>query len=408
MDSTFLQCFWEGGEIWAYYIKQQWSGSTFIGFGVGRARSTDGLNWIDDGFVQKVGGEFEWGFNNTQLFHQVGQQEFDGWAGNPSLDPPGYLCYGPYTTVIYPGPMDATFALMVDSNIGNDIVATIDVYDVTANQILASKDVKRSDFSASWQYEQIHLNFYVPAWNHTLEFRTFFHDVATIKHEWVGIAEGYYPHWDGYDASFPSVVKDNGEYFLVYEGSAYNNSTWAGDIGLSMSADGLNFHRHINNVILENGSGWESINIGTPSLEKFGSTWHLYYHGYNGNDCQVGVATGTDILNLNKDGLKIPVVNGTWEAGTIGKRSSLIQGPSGFYYMAYEGSTDPPYDTANWSTGLARSVDKLNWDKYSGNPVVPVVSGFGNDGPELIIINGVTYLYVRSQNGGMDRYKLVW
>jgi hypothetical protein len=79
--------------------------------------------------------------------------------------------------------------------------------------------------------------------------------------------------------------------------------------------------------------------------------------------------------------------------------------------MAYEGSTAQPYSTADWSSGIARSQDTVNWFKYSGNPVVPQTNqSFGDDGPEMIQINGYTYLYVRAYNpgGGMDRYRLDW
>lgn len=406
----FPSMIWEGSEIWAYYIKHQYNGSTFVGYAIGRARSTDGINWTDDGFVQKVGGEAKWSYTAQSLSHQVGRTDGDGWSADPTLDPKGYMCYGPYTTAISQGWIDAQFTLMTNNKTGTTIIATLEVYDATSNVVLATKSLKRNDFTAINTYQTFHLNANVTAANHSLEFRTYFKDLSWIKEQGVAVAQDQYPHWDDYTASFPGIYKDGSTWNLVYEGSRQSGGTWAGDLGLSTSSDGLNFYRSSTNPILQNGSGWESVNIGTPSITKSGSTWYLYYHGYNGVDCQIGVATGSNILALVKQGLKIPTLSGTWEAGTCGKRSRIIQsGVSGLWYMAYEGSTDQPYDTANWSTGLARSSDKLNWSKYSGNPIVPVVqNSMGNDGPEMIIISGEVYLYVRSTHGGSDRYRLEW
>ena len=84
--------------------------------------------------------------------------------------------------------------------------------------------------------------------------------------------------------------------------------------------------------------------------------------------------------------------------------------------MAYEGSTDAnddehsTFDYSDWTSGIARSEDKLWWAKYPGNPVLPVtIGGMANDGPELIIIDGITYLYVRTRGSQASHsYKLVW
>ena len=89
--------------------------------------------------------------------------------------------------------------------------------------------------------------------------------------------------------------------------------------------------------------------------------------------------------------------------------------------MAYEGSTnqafnpnsaspdcqanrspDNPHCTdfggANWSTGLARSPDLINWTKYADNPVLPMtMTRFGYDGAEFVRTpDGLLHLYYRA------------
>ena len=87
--------------------------------------------------------------------------------------------------------------------------------------------------------------------------------------------------------------------------------------------------------------------IGTPSLFKEGNTWYLFYHGYDLDDCQIGVATGEDLLNLthySTTAPRVPTSASDWDCGTAGKRSIVKEGR--YYYMVYEGSTDSPYTTA--------------------------------------------------------------
>lgn len=410
----FPSILYEGNEIWAYYIKGYESGGQAM-FATGRARSTNGVNWTDGGIVLDIGGTWQWVFQSEGagigIGHQIGRADGDGWSANVAQDNEGYLCYGPYTTAVAAGKNCASFKLMIDSNSGTDTAVTLDVYDATAGQILASKAVKKSEFSALMTYQVFNLNFTSTAGNQ-LEFRTYWHKKAYVKQDLAAISQGHYPFWDARMASFPGIWKDNGVYYLVYEGSG--GSGWPGDIGLATSTDGRNFLKHPNNPILKhNTTGWEKANIGTPSLYKEGSTWYLFYHGFDSTDCRIGVATGTSLTSLSKYSGN-PIINtttGAWDAGTTGRRS-MIRKEGSYYYLAYEVSTDQPYGTAKWSSGIARSTNLLSWTKYSGNPVVPqTTSGFGNDGPEIMQIGGVNYLYVRSGEPGLGptvRHRLKW
>ncbi len=80
--------------------------------------------------------------------------------------------------------------------------------------------------------------------------------------------------------------------------------------------------------------------------------------------------------------------------------------------MAYEGATDLPFDEAQWSTGIARSSDLINWEKFDGNPVLPVTSGgFGYDGPEFVRSpDGQLHIYFRAPGPGNQTYRsgLLW
>lgn len=145
---------------------------------------------------------------------------------------------------------------------------------------------------------------------------------------------------------------------------------------------------------------------------------YLFYHGFgesweggSPDDCQVGVATGTDLRAMRRyqgNPILRTGPRGTWDSGTIGKRD-IIRGPDGWYYMVYEGSTDQPYPTARWSSGLARSSKLLSWEKFPGNPILPTTDGsFGYDGPDWVrTYDGRLHIYFRHPNGATYRATLI-
>ena len=231
--------------------------------------------------------------------------------------------------------------------------------------------------------------------------------------------------WDSDMASFPGVLKlGDGRWAVAYEGTGPQSP---GDIGLATSGDGRTFVKDSSPILVHAvpkpgdpaaNLDWERNNIGTPSLFALDGTYYLFYHGFGKSweggqdDCQVGVATGTDLRRLRRHGGN-PILRtgraGEWDSGTVGKRS-ILREADGRYYMVYEGSTDQPYTTARWSSGLARSSDLLRWEKFSGNPVLPQTAGaFGYDGPEWVRTpDGRLHVYFRHPKGPTGRATLVW
>ena len=218
--------------------------------------------------------------------------------------------------------------------------------------------------------------------------------------------------WDDRVASFPGIWKDGDTWYLVYEGAADDIPFSPGDIGLATSRDGKKFTKHSGNPILcHEKTGWERVNIGTPSLYKEGDTWYLFYHGYDGTFCHIGVASGKSLTELTRSPANpiIPAGLGAsaWDCGATGKRSSIVK-EGEFYYLAFEGRTPLPDSTARWSTGLARSRSLTSgWDKCALNPMIPTTpGGFGNDAPELLHHQAALLLYVRAGANATDIYKL--
>lgn len=212
--------------------------------------------------------------------------------------------------------------------------------------------------------------------------------------------------------SFPGVWYDGpGRWYLVFEMSGTGNP---GSVGLATSTDGVNWVTDPQ-AILVSRDQWERNNVGTPSLWKEGHTWYLFYHGFgrSGNggpdDCQVGVAYGSDLRNLKRHSGN-PIIrtssNGP-DSGTIGRRSIVREGA--YYYMFAEISTNQPYERARWSSGLWRATNLLGpWERCHRNPILPVTAGgFGYDGPEFIRTpDGKFHVYFRAPDGPTRRATL--
>lgn len=86
------------------------------------------------------------------------------------------------------------------------------------------------------------------------------------------------------------------------------------------------------------------------------------------------------------------------------------------YYMAYEGIRGPDILERGMDTqfglGFARSVgDQIDgpWEKYPANPVIMDLGfNWGIGHADLIVIDGVTYLYSATSQTTRGRYRLTW
>lgn len=126
----------------------------------------------------------------TSLPHLIGYAaSFGGWAADTSGGP-GHLTYGPYTTAIPTGNRVGVWRMMTDiiSIQQTEIVATIDIYDSTAGQVLAVKNIARSSFVGPMTYQIFELPFTLSAGSagHSLELRTWFTAKAYINIDRIG------------------------------------------------------------------------------------------------------------------------------------------------------------------------------------------------------------------------------
>ena len=176
--------------------------------------------------------------------------------------------------------------------------------------------------------------------------------------------------WDAGSVYKPSVIKDGGVYKMWYHG--YSDMS---RIGYATSTDGINWTKHPNNPVLDLGSSgaWDYHGVGEPTVIKDGTLYKMWYAGYDGWWWRIGYATSSDGINWTKHPSN-PVLKegaqGSWEEGHVGTPSVIKDGST--YHMLY-GSKDSS-DISR--IGYATSSDGIQWTKSSNNPQLN--PGLGN------------------------------
>jgi hypothetical protein len=123
----------------------------------------------------------------TQLNHQVGRKEGDGWSVRVGDPPNRFLSYGPYATAVPAGTRTATYRLMLDNvNAANDRLLSLDVFDANSGRVLASRSLRRKEFSKAFQYQDFDLDF-TASTGQRLEFRTYWHGGAYVRQDYVRV-----------------------------------------------------------------------------------------------------------------------------------------------------------------------------------------------------------------------------
>jgi len=215
--------------------------------------------------------------------------------------------------------------------------------------------------------------------------------------------------YDSYGTYFAGVWLEDGIFYLVYECKGAPNTPYTlENVALAVSEDGIHWEKK-GIIIKRSGIGWQAANVGTPDLYKVGDTWYVTYHGFDYVDCVVGIAYGTDLMNLkvvNKPIIKTR--SGTPYSGTIGRRDIIYC--DGYYYMVFEISTDQVngnYNGSQWSHMFARSTDMLTWELCSGPLITQATAGMGYDGPCWMVVDNELYVYVRDRDNSTTAIKLV-
>jgi len=104
-------------------------------------------------------GSRTWLGTDGALGHLTGHAEGTNWAVYAGSDSATAMVFGPYDTTYGQGHHTAQFKLMVDNNSGSDVIGSLDVVTGYGGNVLATRQVRRSDFSAANQWQTFTLQF---------------------------------------------------------------------------------------------------------------------------------------------------------------------------------------------------------------------------------------------------------
>jgi hypothetical protein len=136
-------------------------------------------------------------------------------------------------------------------------------------------------------------------------------------------------------------------------------------------------------IRLASGAAIPSGPRGTPTLWFDRGLWHLYYER---RDDGVWLATSRDCRTFTNVSDEPVLSCGPQAYDRHGVALDQIVRFDGRWYAYYHASPDPGRTT--WQTCLASSADLVHWEKWIGNPVLPVDPGHPKRSSATVIHDG--------------------
>jgi hypothetical protein len=159
------------------------------------------------------------------------------------------------------------------------------------------------------------------------------------------------------------VVKDGGRYLMFAEGEGDRAQLLA-------SPDGITWERLGRlDIRLASGNPIPDGPYGTPTAFRDGPRWLLFYER---SDQGVWLAASDDLkvwTNVRDEPVLSPGP-GAYDRDMVALNQVVKHG--GRYYAYYHGCATSGPDARKWSTAVAVSDDLITWEKYPGNPLLPV------------------------------------
>lgn len=163
--------------------------------------------------------------------------------------------------------------------------------------------------------------------------------------------------WDSYEITLGAVIDEGGSYYMYYGGTAGQYNSSNESTGLATSSDGITWTKHGTPVLAAAGSDYSKVIINT--VVKMNGVYYAYYdnHPMNGAYEGINLATSTDGVNWeNYSGNPVLKASLPWEDGGIGC-ASVVQNTNGMV-MVYQNALGD-------KIGMATSQDGYHWTKMS-------------------------------------------
>ncbi|MBK7267865.1 MAG: hypothetical protein IPI12_16375 [Ignavibacteriales bacterium] len=131
--------------------------------------------------------------------------------------------------------------------------------------------------------------------------------------------------WDSKCITSGAIIKNDGMYFLFYNGFSDAYGPWG--IGLATSMDGINWLKRPDPVL--SGTSGNEYQLIPTSVIRRGNQFLLYYTVRNYPSYKTCVATSTDLVNWTKySGNPIVTASYAWEGKMVSSSSVIADGDS--------------------------------------------------------------------------------
>ena len=211
----------------------------------------------------------------------------------------------------------------------------------------------------------------------------------------------------------PAVIKKDGKFVMLYRAQ---DRAGKSSLGYATSDDGIHFVRRPDPVMVAEAPYEKGGGVEDPRLQKIGETYYLTYTGYNNvdgaspekKDAQLCLATSTDLIHWQRQGIIIPSFKGKWNVKWTKSGAIAPEKINGKYWMYYLGDAKGQ-DT---QMGVAYSDDLTHWIDPLDHPVMSSRPGTFDSQvvepgpPPIITPQGIFLIY----NGADDKlvYSTGW
>lgn len=202
---------------------------------------------------------------------------------------------------------------------------------------------------------------------------------------------------DSVHASSPSVLFDQGQYKMWYQG--LNNTGWS--ICYATSTNGINWIKNPTPIITTSSYGGLGIQeVNEPSVLNNLSTYQMWFKERVNNKNRVRYGTSVNGIDWNiEPEIALEGTQNTWDYDGPTNPYVYFDGSQYYlWYLANNGSGGP------WLIGNAISADGIHWTKNINNPLnIPYPTGSGFlGGMSMLKINNKYHLWYHVGNNGQN------
>jgi predicted GH43/DUF377 family glycosyl hydrolase len=184
-----------------------------------------------------------------------------------------------------------------------------------------------------------------------------------------------------------AAIHDGGRFHLLYRAVAHNpGDPNRSSIGYAVSDDGIHFDRLDHPVLTSGVVPDEAQGVEDPRVIKFEDTFYMCYTAYDGQRCQIALATSLDLLHWERQGVILDDKVFGWNKDAslfprkFGGRWCLMHRPAPDVYVSFG------HDLHHWTEHHCVMKPMFDWESTKiGGGAQPILTDAG----WLLVYHGV-------------------